>query len=155
MIEHVWSVLCAQVVVDSTTNNISLFNVLEQLQINVSPPLPEGTNSVPFTHNIVSTWQLADYEVPADTRVRVRLVGPNQILEGQEPFNVDLQEEGIHRRRTVINLTHLPLSGSGLYEFIIEQEQPDETWIQVAKLPLEVELSLAEEEVSEGSDDSE
>ncbi len=155
MIEHVWSVLCAQAVVDKTTNNISLFNVIEQLQISVSQPLPEGTQSVPFPHNIVSTWQRADYEVPAETRARIRLKGPTREYEGQAPFEVNIQEEDIHRRRTVVSLTHIPLSGPGLYHFIIEQEdQSTDGWVQVAKLPLEVRLTSAEEEVSAGADDS-
>ncbi len=33
--EHVWTLLCREAIIDSTTNNITLVNILDQIQVHL------------------------------------------------------------------------------------------------------------------------
>jgi len=74
-IEHIWSVLCSNSSVDIDTNSLSIFNVVEQLNIqsipkvvslhnNNSSPKEAGQESsvIPVTFEIVSLFQRQDPE---------------------------------------------------------------------------------------------
>ena len=61
MINHIWSVLCQRSVIDSKSNNISLIDIFEKLEVNLSVPVSEGKNkvkkiNVPVNYEIVSLW---------------------------------------------------------------------------------------------------
>ena len=53
MIHHVWTVLCSRALIDRDSNNISIHNVLEQLNI-AAPPQPDLALNIHF--EILSLW---------------------------------------------------------------------------------------------------
>jgi hypothetical protein len=45
MVEHIWTVLCSHAVVDKDTNNVSLHNVIEQVNVKGTIPAQIGRAS--------------------------------------------------------------------------------------------------------------
>ncbi|MCE9643268.1 MAG: hypothetical protein K8Q97_03010 [Candidatus Andersenbacteria bacterium] len=64
MIKHIWSVLCQKSVIDSDTNNITLFDILERIDIEIkieNPQLPEPERiNIPINFEIVSFFENTD-----------------------------------------------------------------------------------------------
>src|SRR3989338_5214550 len=56
MINHLWSIACSRTSVDRESNNISLFEVLEQLTLSGGPIQPGKKGVVPILFEIVSLW---------------------------------------------------------------------------------------------------
>jgi len=135
MIDHVWTVLCSYAVIDQDSNNVSLLNVVEQLNIEEEPS-PEGGITLPL--EIMTLWARADLDRPARRRGRVTFLSPSGTAnDGPWEIEVDLSE--YHRNRTRGRLRALHVSESGRYVFRVELQGEDETeWRQVAAIPLEI-----------------
>ena len=140
MIDHVWSVICSRSSTDKETNNLSLFDIIEQL--NVLGPLPDAgaKNAVPVAYEIVSLWARSGAE-PEESTGRVRLVGPNGAEAFTQEFPVNLT--GHARMRTQLRTVGFPILGSGRYVFFIEIRRPNDNWESVARIPVQLE-SVAE-----------
>lgn len=135
MIDHIWTVVCSMSVTDKETNNISLFNVIEQLTI-LTQPQP---NMIPqFSLDIVTLWGRSDDAITAQGCSRVTLVSPSGEEIGQGEGEIDLvkHERLRARRRFPLGLN---LKDAGRYYFRIELKLDDEEeWHTVAKIPLKV-----------------
>lgn len=142
MIRHAWSVVCEKVIIDQTTNNVSL-DVLEQMNLEgvVSLPLGQGF-LVPTRVEVVSLWYRDPSGGPDNGRARVRLIAPGDEKElGLIEYALDLS---VHERaRTRGSLPAFPLVGSGTYYFLTEQKV-DEKWNEVARIPLQVEAQTVQ-----------
>lgn len=143
---HVWSVLCSSSTIDRDSNNISLNEVTEQLNIpaeEMPDDLPEDAG-IPVQLELVTLWSRSDLEEEDEGEARLVLDTPegNQI-EG-EPVAVDLRE--FRRFRTRQGFNGLPYDGPGLYEFRIQARRgPDQEWEERAWIPLEVRIRDTEE----------
>lgn len=141
MIDHVWSILCNGSSIDSETNVISLFGVLEQITI---PANPKGIVKLPINLEIFSLWIRGDEKVPACGKMRVVFCDPNDSCEHHAEMDVDLNNAIIFRTR--VRSKGLKLRGPGRYKFVIEfQQDQSETWEKVATIPLLVMYQSPEE----------
>jgi len=134
MIKHVWTVLCSQAVIDKRTNNISLHNVVEQLNIH-HEPVPEAIVEHPL--ELMTLWARSDLEVEAMGYARMRLVDPAGEIAKEIEYIIDLT---VYRRtRAGGKITKLPVDSPGVWVFRIEYRlDPDDLWQKVAEIPLEV-----------------
>jgi len=137
MIEHIWTVLCTRSSIDRETNNVSLFEVIEQL--NVLGPLPDvaARAALPMQFEIVSLWARANAGEPEESTGRIVLIAPNGLEVLSHVFPVSLTEHT--RMRTQMRSVGFPLLGRGRYVFRIELQDTGGTWNQVARIPVEVE----------------
>lgn len=134
MIDHVWTVLCSRSIIDSESNNVTLQNVVEQLNIS-GEPTPEGM--VPVELEVVTLSARADFALPGRGKGRVRLVPPSGDSVDVFEFDVDLSKHKRHRHRG--HIRGLSVSGPGRYVFEVELRcQGDTEWSVVAVVPLEV-----------------
>jgi hypothetical protein len=137
MIDHVWSVLCSRSVIDSSSNNISLIEVLEQLSIRRMPPGADEEGVVPIQCELVTLWARADEEEPATGRGRITLVRPSGLAMPSQEFEIDLTR--VQRTRHRARMNGVPVSEAGRYTFRIEFSTADgDTWDEVARVPLYV-----------------
>lgn len=143
MIDHVWTVVCAMSVVDRETNNISLFNIVEQLTL-LTQPEQEITPQLPL--DIVTLWARADDAVPARGFSRLTFRSPAGDPIHQEEGRVDLSDhERLRMRRRL--LLRLNLRESGRYCFCVEVRLENETeWRTVATVPLKVVVEPASDQ---------
>ena len=140
MIRHVWSVLCRNSSIDETTNNVSLFVVLEQVGITLMEPLPEAEvdekRTIPIESEIVSLWERTP-DQPESGHARIRFKSPGgSVLFQAPPFELDLSKL---RLRTRVKLGGFPFVGSGRYVVEVRQQTADSgrsRWKTVAQLPL-------------------
>lgn len=135
MIDHIWSVLCSRSTIDTESNNVSLFNVIEQIN---PVGLPEGARGLlPMEVEIVSLWVRDD--VPGRGFTRVVIETPSSSVEPSAEGMIDLSSETIKRFRTRQRLLGVPFEGHGQYWFRVEFRTEEATeWITVARIPVEM-----------------
>lgn len=131
MIRHVWSVLCQSASIDAQTNNVSLFNALENIIV-----LGELSKEKPFilSCEIVSLWAREHEDKPASGQLRACFISP----EGRNPqsivLDIDLTKTPFHRTRLTIGA--LPVISTGWFEFVIDfRLAGEENWRPAARLP--------------------
>jgi len=135
VIHHVWTVLCTRAVIDRDTNNVTLQNVIEQLNVQGEPRPGARLNG---SYVIMTLWSRADMDVPCTGFVRLTYLSPSGVALDAFETQVDLS--GITRRtRTRVSFQGLPVEEGGLYTFRVELwDDPEGAWHQVATVPLEV-----------------
>lgn len=148
-IKHVWSVLCRRVVIDNHSNNLSLFDVFEQISLTVKKTgatdggpnqSPDKLISVPFDYTLVSLWTKANSDKPAKANVKLELLDPNNKQLNEETFKIEIVD-GSKRLRNTIQIQNLVLTKSGIYNFRVSvKNADDEKYTAVANLPLEVNM---------------
>jgi hypothetical protein len=135
MIDHVWTVVCSRAIVDRSSNNVSIQNVLEQFSVRAEPK-PDALIAVPF--EVMTLWARSDFSVPASGSERLTLYSPSGVKIGERVFALDLMGN-VRRYRTRASFNGLPASEPGRYAFRVElQEGDDDEWRAVAAVPLEV-----------------
>ena len=146
MIRHVWSILCSSSSIDETSNNISLFTVLEQLSVSPRSARPEvdATERVtlPLNSEIITLWERMSDE-PQIGHFKVRIVSPQDVeLYKGPPAVLTLSDVSKPRLRTRIQVGGFPYVGPGRYSVRIQQQTGDTgrgRWKEVAQLPLLIE----------------
>ena len=111
-IDHVWSILCANAVVDSESNNLSLFNILEQLTVAPDAQLP-ATILVFF--ELVTLWSRTDLEQPGTGWSQVRVLEPQGKSAPLGKTPIDLTQ--FRRFRNRFGIQGFTITGSGKYIF--------------------------------------
>jgi hypothetical protein len=134
MIEHVFSVLCSQTSIDSETNTVSLFNVLEQLTV-----FTESTENIriPIHFEILSLWTRQSPDVPERGKARIIFCSPSNQQKQQVEMTLDLSKATNYRSKLVSD--GIELTGPGKYYFVVEfMGESKQEWQTVARLPLSV-----------------
>src|SRR5690349_10209037 len=107
---HVWSVLCSRATTDRDTNNVSLIEVLEQVEFVVREPLNYPANT-PFNAQLVTLWARSPLDVPTRTMARLRLLSPTGTELAAVESEVDLETST--RNRQLLNVRGLRIGGDG------------------------------------------
>lgn len=139
MIEHIWSVLCSRGIIDRDSNNVSLFEVLEQLNVSAPPPVTEESE-IPFliiSCELVTLWARSNPAEPARGRARVRISAPSGKTYPVADYDIDLSSYLRYRARNRIGT--LPIPEGGFYRIRVQvQDEDQEQWRDVASVPLQV-----------------
>lgn len=140
MINHVWSVLCTDTVIDNETNQLSLHSVIEQLTI-LSSPIPGGL--LPHKMKIATLWIRSDANKPCKGLSRVSFISPSGRITGSVEPEIDLSK--VERSRNIVLFDAVPIEESGRHIFRIElQNEGEDEWHQVALVPLTIVFSPQE-----------
>jgi hypothetical protein len=137
MINHVWSVVCGRSSTDRETNNLSLFDVIEQL--NVLGPLPDAGAgaAIPVPFELVSLWSRAQAAEGEESTGRAKLIAPSGAEAFVQEFPINLTAN--QRMRTQLRSIGFPLLGVGRYTFTVEIRRADQVWETVARIPVQLE----------------
>ena len=135
---HQWSILCTRSIVDDTTKNISLLDVIDEVQLRPAEPVtPERALLVPVQWAFVTTWMRSDVATPEGVlQQRLRLLEPQgaTMFEGA-PVDINLQD--FIRMRSIALIQELLLPREGAYYFVIESRPgADAPWTEVGRVPL-------------------
>jgi hypothetical protein len=133
MIDHIWTVICSDVVIDRDTNNVSIINVLEQLNIPEEAIQDEG---LPIGIEIVSLWIRKNLNKPSKGFSRLSLLAPNNEVIKSVESEIDLTKYERLRARGIFQ--GFPFKGDGVYKFLVEYKSHGEKWSKVASIPLKV-----------------
>lgn len=145
MIQHIWSILCERSIIDDSSNNISLLNVIEELTLTPPPGMKAGvavetgSGVVPFNYEIASLWTREKSDKPELGRAKIMLIDPFGKSKASNEVELDLRS--YERLRTRQRFNGLPMSGVGQYTFLIQlQGENGKEWIDVARVPLQVKI---------------
>ena len=142
MIEHVWSVLCTNSSIDQSSNNISLFAVIEEVQGLVTQPPPPG-EAIPLQAQMVTLWTRPS-DQPTHGLTRAFWEPPNR-EPTQLGGDTDIDLTTFERLRTVAQINGLPFFGAGRYYFRLECREDGATdWHVVAHIPLTISVIVAQ-----------
>jgi hypothetical protein len=137
MINHIWTIICEKSIIDQETNNISLYNVLEQITITRPADIAEERPGIiPIKHEVVTLWMREQIDQPIRAMARMKLESQSGQVWPANEFEVDLSEHV--RMRTILRSDQLLFDTPGIYHFQIEIQKPDEHWENVGKIPLQI-----------------
>ena len=142
MIDHVWTVLCSRAVVDQETNNVSIQNAIEQINI-VGEPKPDAV--IPKRFEVVTLFARSAPEVPCRGELRLTYRSPSDEILGtfERPINL-LKHE---RLRARMRFEGLPAGEPGRYYFDVElRNEGEDEWHRVAAIPLMIVFKPLDEE---------
>ena len=98
MIKHVWSVLCKESLINQKNNNVSLLEVIEQIEIGFSIPtqLKDQAVNIPFEFTLVSLFfREGDSKSEEKIRLKLNFIDPkNKSLIIQRGEVVKLEFQG-------------------------------------------------------------
>jgi len=132
----VWSLLCAGSAIDNTSNNISLFNVLEQLAVSYEA----NGHLLPIRFEHVSTWQRDDPAVPETYPAWLTILSPDGETLGKIEFDVDLSDS--ERARIRHQFAQFQIRGEGRYQFELSADKGEGEHV-LHRVPLAVSFDPA------------
>jgi hypothetical protein len=121
-------------VIDIESQNISLFDVTEQLTLASDFFTGHTQRNLPIDLEVVSLWTRVRPEQPLRGKARLRFLSPGESMIHQQEFELDLTQAPRTRSRLRINA--LPLQGPGQYNFALDVFNG--TWLECARVPLEI-----------------
>ena len=141
MADHVWSVLCARWALNPTTHNLTLFEVIEDIEL---PKPPQGGPvMVRAGWTLVSVYRRTDRAVPEDFEQRIEVAGPSgKIAMGPLVHTVSLGNAV--RARCVTKIEALEVREEGTHTFRVAHRLANAEWIDDAKVLLEVSFEKKE-----------
>ena len=138
---HVWTVYCNERLVDADTNNVSLIQVLEQLNFEVSESDLREPKRVVLDSMLVTLWARRE-NAPNSGEMRITFLDPDGTDFG-EPVShpVDLGEQ--LRARVFTTVKGIVVKDSGIYHWVIESRDDDgDEWVEVSRVPVEIRVEV-------------
>ena len=138
-LQHRWSILCRESSIDSQTNNISLFNILEQVGIDAEVFAEKKGGAIPMNLELVTLWEKQVEEEGVDAEVEVELQEPDGKPLGKFPYTISVPKR---RHRHLVKLNGLPVTEkSGRYTFKIRKREGGESkFVEVGEVPVEINI---------------
>ncbi len=134
----IWSILCSDHFTDSRTNQISLINIIENIDVKGNFTAVLG---IPMW--LVILWERSDINSTEPENFRYRLPiqqpGEGELIASPKEHTHTIEKL---RLRTRTAMQGLPLHGDGKLEIIIEVEETD-SWREVGRVPLLVSHSVS------------
>lgn len=142
MIKHIWSVLCKKSIIDSETNNVTLSEVLEQINIGLDKSGKTFTAPVNilFDCEVVSMWVKNEKKIFSG-ELKIDFCNPKGDLVKDHVYPFEMLPE-IKRLRTRIRFNGFPIEGAGVYSFeVYVREKGNNDFCLVSEIPMEVVVS--------------
>jgi len=150
--KHIWSVLCAKSIIDSETNNISLLDILETINISIHPK-QKGVSSIKGTlEPITIRGQFEIVSLFKRSNTTGELEEAQQLIEFCGPDNKKIKEfsqsisipKQFKKMRARFRIPELTFFKAGEYKFVVKIKGKEQTKsLTVAEIPLDVGVSIA------------
>ena len=145
-IKLAWSVLSSGVVVDQQTNNISLFNVIEEITIPKDKLLKlktdDGKNmlGVPVSFNLLSVWRRIGKSGLISADIKVQIFDPTGKTRDVSNEPIQLAEK-IQRLRLIMKWAGIKVGSSGIYTFkILKKEKGEKSFSEAGTIDLKINI---------------
>jgi hypothetical protein len=120
-----WSLICANASIDMASNQLSLFNVIDEVTITPStqplPKLPQDGIIAALNHEFVSLWSrdLKNIEDPLKIAAKFKFLDPENTLIQEQDIEIvfDVKKENV---RLIIKLNAIKVKIPGVYKYQIE-----------------------------------
>jgi hypothetical protein len=140
---HIWSVLCSNSTLDRNTNNVSLFNVLEQLNVpkekfSKAADNPAANVVVGVNCELITLWKKAEKDKVVLAEEKIELADPNNKVLGSIINAIEIPENS-HRARIRVVVNGVKITVEGEYKFKISvKNKEDKNFVEMAQVPLEI-----------------
>lgn len=142
MINHIWSLLCRRSVIDSETNNLSVYDILEQLTVDIK--IKKGNENkaakinIPIEYEVISFWVKTPGIKEFKGGIKLEIINPEGKVEKtfEQPLEIPKDKR---RLRSRIRISGFVADTAGNYIFRINYKESDkEQYKKAADIPLEV-----------------
>lgn len=139
--KHIWSLLCQKSSIDVESNQLSLFNCLEEISISLESTEALKNNLViPIEFQLVSYWSREQADEEINLEAEGELVDANgKIINSFK--NSFLIKTGILRFRSRTNIQGLSITGPGQYYVRFYHLDNNKKREMVAELPIDVKIN--------------
>lgn len=145
MLNHVWTVLCKQSVIDQDSNNLSLYEVLEKVSLEIDTTDKSGEFAIPLEFEVVSLWNKATSE-KLEAKFFLNITSPSGKNIGKTIANEIVIPKNKKRVRTRLKLKGITINDTGEYQFNIYLQTPNNEEKLMAQIPLEIDVKFIETE---------
>lgn len=145
-ITHIWSVICTGNSVDQATNNISLYNILEQLNIpkealKIHKEESNKEKMININFEIVSFWKKKTKDENILAEEQIEIIDPQGKILGIQkfPFKIPANNQ---RMRFILSMNGFKMTIPGDYIFQISARDSEKNdFVAVASLPLQIAIA--------------
>jgi len=137
--QHIWSVLCEQSLIDSDTHLISLVNCIEEIEVGYEGTF-EGKISVPVKFQLASFWAKDNNTEADELDLKIEIVNPdkNVVISFTNKFPV--AKEFI-RFRTRMNIQGMDITMAGRHLIrLLKKEAGSADFAVVSEAPIDIKL---------------
>jgi hypothetical protein len=136
MARLVWAVLCSRIIVDQATQNVSLIETIEEIQISPTPPVGQPA-IVPIQMDLAALVVRSQSSVPESTSLKTIFLDPNGTKISDNQIQLDLNE--FARCRAFVRINALSISMLGTHHIDVQLGDPSTNhWTSFADIPLEI-----------------
>lgn len=137
MIQYAWGIACVRSITDPNSKNLSLIDVVEQINIPTGVTFPAVA---PVQLDVVTTWYRSDPATPERGTGRILVRYPNGESDEVSQYAVDLTS--MFRLHAITRIAGLKLVEVGIYFLGIDvREDGQQQWRRVGDVPLNIELA--------------
>ncbi len=145
MVNHIWSILCRKSVIDNETNNLSMFDVLEQISVDVNLNKEKQEKfikiNVPIDYEVISFWVKPEGVEVYKGEINIEVVNPDGKVEKAFAQPLDIPEDK-KRLRSRMRIKGFVAEKSGVHIFRVSyKDLEDNKYTTVAEIPFEVILN--------------
>ena len=145
-IQHVWTILSSGVSVDQDSNNLTLFNIIDQIVIprnqlvEMTIATGEKKPAAPVGFVLVSQWRKLQDNTDANGEVKVELLDPDGIMRQGAEYQINLPGK-IERFRSRVQWGGVRVTTSGMYTFKISlKEEGQDEFVPVGEAYLKIQI---------------
>ncbi len=125
-LQNAWAIVSLSSSIDRDNNTVSLFDILEELTLQVSGAVPDNS-VIPVNHHMVSMWVREETGTPLSLKFKVLLRDPSGKILHENKAEVALQAE--HKRaRFRAQFNGFPVTSEGTYHYEIISLEPEKTF---------------------------
>ncbi len=146
MIKHIWTLVCKEAKVEAETNNMSIIDVLENIQFAANMKAGDLKANegkpfmVPMSLQVVSVFFRDTKHGEDEFECKVRVIDPSNKQLGE--FNAPVKfQEGLNRMRNIMKFDSLAVTESGTYLFQIFMKNDDKLK-NVVSVPVDIQLNI-------------
>jgi len=142
-VEHIWSILCSNSTLDKDSNNLSLFNLIEQLNVNTKEDLKSGKAfNIPIALEFVSRFK-KNIVGALNLEVELKIIDPESKTIGTFTKEIDFRKELRNfRLRNRFEGFRVTVPGTYYFEIGIRDKKTDPFTV-VCRSPLEVKFTTS------------
>lgn len=138
MVKHIWTLIAKNSSVDIDTNNLSIYNIIEVLNINtdkIASPI-----NLNIEYEIISMWT-KDNNAEKDFEYQIVVTNPSgkSVKTYQQIVKM---AKNIKRMRTRFRILGFAVEAKGVYKFVINlKDNRNNKFEKVTEIPLEVKVN--------------
>lgn len=137
--KNLWSILCSKSVIDSTTNQLSLFDCIDEITINFSnaEDIKKPTKNIPINFEIVSLWLDESISQTRKFDYTIDIIDPEGKML-KEITKEAVIEKNKKRLRTIMRISGMAVTTEGKYIFKIKYKEAKNNFIIVSEIPVDI-----------------